>query len=251
MDIGAHLREAREARGLSTATVAATTRIKPRILEAIERNDVAALPPGPYARGFVAAYAREIGLDPQDAVRRYFAQFESNAPAPAPPAADPVPDGDAGRTLWIPAVAVLAVLIAAGVLASRAGGPVQAPEPMPVGTSGRVGTPAAAAPDLARASLSRDPDTPASPSHGEVSSPLVVTLETTGPAWVAARTDGRRALYQILPAGTTRTLRADREVSLRIGDAGLVRLSVNGRAYGVAGARGEVRSLVLTSDAVR
>lgn len=63
MTPGAKLRAAREAKGLSLHDVATRTRIAQRQLEAIERDDYAALPGIPYAIGFARAYARAINLD--------------------------------------------------------------------------------------------------------------------------------------------------------------------------------------------
>lgn len=60
---GAKLRAAREALGLSLAEVATRTRIALRQLEAVERDDYAALPGIPYAVGFARAYARAVDLD--------------------------------------------------------------------------------------------------------------------------------------------------------------------------------------------
>jgi hypothetical protein len=75
-----------------------------------------------------------------------------------------------------------------------------------------------------------------------------VTLEATGPAWVAATTDGQRSLYQILQPGTTHSLRGAREIALRVGDAGALRLSVNGRPPQVMGAPGQVLTVRLTPE---
>ncbi|WP_176591659.1 helix-turn-helix domain-containing protein [Sphingobium sp. EM0848] len=63
---GARLRAAREAQGLSIQDVATRTRIAQRQLEAIERDDYAALPGIPYAVGFARAYARAIDVDEVD-----------------------------------------------------------------------------------------------------------------------------------------------------------------------------------------
>lgn len=60
---GAKLRAAREAQGLSIQDVATRTRIAQRQLEAVERDDYAALPGIPYAVGFARAYARTVGVD--------------------------------------------------------------------------------------------------------------------------------------------------------------------------------------------
>src|SRR3982751_1455936 len=81
MSIGAQLRASREARGLTLDAVSRTTRVQPRILAAIERDDVAAVPPRPFGRGFVRAYAAEMGLDAEQITHEYFARF---APQAAP-----------------------------------------------------------------------------------------------------------------------------------------------------------------------
>ncbi|NWK95355.1 DUF4115 domain-containing protein [Sphingobium lactosutens] len=63
MSPGAKLRAAREVQGLSIQDVATRTRIAQRQLEAVERDDYAALPGIPYAVGFARAYARTVGVD--------------------------------------------------------------------------------------------------------------------------------------------------------------------------------------------
>src|SRR5262245_5979991 len=84
MSIGAQLRTAREAKGLSLGAVAQRTRVQPRTLVAIELNDLTLLPPRPFGRGFVRAYAQEVDLDPDRTVRDYFAQFPGNGEASTP-----------------------------------------------------------------------------------------------------------------------------------------------------------------------
>lgn len=61
--VGARLRAAREAQGLSLAEIAARTRVPLRHLEAIEVGDFSRLPSATYAVGFVRGYARAIGAD--------------------------------------------------------------------------------------------------------------------------------------------------------------------------------------------
>ncbi|SCW67905.1 protein of unknown function [Sphingobium faniae] len=60
---GVKLRAAREAQGLTIQDVATRTRIAQRQLEAIEKDDYAALPGIPYAVGFARAYARAVNVD--------------------------------------------------------------------------------------------------------------------------------------------------------------------------------------------
>jgi len=68
---GDKLREEREKRGISLDEIAKATKVGPHLLEALERNDLASLPGGPFNKGFVRAYARHIGLDPEATVDEY------------------------------------------------------------------------------------------------------------------------------------------------------------------------------------
>ena len=79
MDMGETLRMAREQQGLSLDVISQKTKIGTEKLRAIEENDIQRLPSGIFLRGFLRAYAREVGLDVEDTVNRYIAQFESQA----------------------------------------------------------------------------------------------------------------------------------------------------------------------------
>ena len=271
MNVGAELRRAREARGVSLARLATTTRIQARVLEALERNDLSGAPPRPYARGFVAAYAREVGLDPDTTVQSYFAQFDHRSD-PAPPDDHPgaaaVPENPPVRTWLLPvaAVAAAAVLVITLIAASQGlhlpfsrdavpqTAVVQgstASEASPVGTSGVTRqapvTPASLASPMASSSTDeRLTATPAGSADLQASGELRVTLLTDAPAWIAATVDGTRQLYEVVEAGSTHTLRVRRALVLRIGDAGAVRWSINGREAVPMGRRGEVRDVRLT-----
>jgi cytoskeletal protein RodZ len=81
VDLGQALRMARESLDLAQDDIAQATHIRARFIDALERLDLAALPAGPFAVGYVRAYARALGLDP-DAVAarlRHEAQLEEAA----------------------------------------------------------------------------------------------------------------------------------------------------------------------------
>jgi cytoskeleton protein RodZ len=244
MDIGARLREAREARGISLEDLAQRTRVQPRLLAAIESNDIARVPPRPYGRGFVRGYAREVGLDPDTTVTQYFAQFE---PIPGPPASDRGPSDTETSPWGSPLVAVVVLALIAG-LALWAGwqrGRTPLPEPQSVGTTGAI------APALVRAGENAPVERAVvSRPVTEAAEPIVVAIETDGPAWVAATADGKRLIYRLLPAGARETISATGNLTIRVGDAGAVRWSVNGRSIGRMGDPGETRTAVVTPDNV-
>jgi len=70
-DFGEQLRRAREARGVTLEAVSDGTRIALRHLEALERSDLGALPPGPFGKGYVRACAKLLGIDPEPILEAY------------------------------------------------------------------------------------------------------------------------------------------------------------------------------------
>lgn len=77
---GARLRRARLARGLEIDDVAAATKITPAYLRFLEEERFDDLPAVVYVRGFVASYARVLGVDAQGAARSYAARYEAHRP---------------------------------------------------------------------------------------------------------------------------------------------------------------------------
>src|SRR5262245_36074568 len=75
VDVGPELAQARKTRALSLDDLSRRTKIGVAALSAIERGDVTQLPGGIFTRGFVRAYAREVGCDPQTAVSRFLAEY--------------------------------------------------------------------------------------------------------------------------------------------------------------------------------
>lgn len=104
--VGAWLREARERAGLSVRDIADRTKIPSTTLDALERDDYARLPGGIFLRAFVRSFAGEVGLDPEEAVRRFVARHPdaSIEETPTPYVANPerivVDEVPAAGRLW-------------------------------------------------------------------------------------------------------------------------------------------------------
>jgi cytoskeleton protein RodZ len=250
VDIGAQLRAAREAKGLSIGALAGRTRIPTRSLTAIELNDRSSLPPHPFGRGFIRTYAEEVDLDPDQLVRDYFAQFPTG-PAPAPVAAT----RETFESVWQPgsrwagmgtAVAILVVVVAAAVVFGRRGDSAARLET--VGTTGQSPATSTAIPtpgSVARSDAATTPSVTA-PTAPPQSTAITVTLSMSRPCWIDARVDGRRTIYRTLQAGERETLRGERDVAIRFGDAGAVTWTINGRDAGTPGLAGAVRDVLIT-----
>lgn len=241
MAIGAALRQAREQHGLSLDDISRVTRIQPRFLEALEQEAYSRLPPRPYIRGMVAAYAREVGLDSGEAVRDYCADLDlREAQAPASPPDGPSDSVADKSSRFRPAPLAIGAVLAIGVVVAW-NLPTRAPTPGPqaVGTAG-FGQPVAAV-SAAGNPATADPGTPDSAD-------LAIVLEASGPSWVAASTDGTRVVYRVLQPGERETLRARREIAMRIGNAGGISWTVNGQERGTMGKAGEVRDVMLSKE---
>lgn len=112
MQVGVELAEARQQLGLSLEDISSRTKISVERLVAIERGDVAQLPPLVYLNGFLRAYATEVHLDPDDIANRYLTAVEQHTPPPSPsptgaPSEDPLDEfsseADLGAGAALPA----------------------------------------------------------------------------------------------------------------------------------------------------
>jgi len=68
---GHELRTARERAGISRESIAERLRLAADQLDALEHDDYSELPPPAFVRGYFRAYARELGLDPEEYITAY------------------------------------------------------------------------------------------------------------------------------------------------------------------------------------
>ena len=250
MDVGHELRQARERRDMSRQKFSRITKISPHVLQVIEASDGSRLPARVFTRGFVRSYALEVGLDPDDAVRRYCEQFEPEEPATPPTvehAADPSPAAHLENTLRRAfqrlrqgRFGTAAVLILVGLTIVML-------------TTRRETTLSSAAP-------SREPAVatagfvPAGPveaaavgTSGTIDA-LHVAIAPTGPCWVQATIDDTRVFGATLNTGDRRTIDAPSAVTLRIGDPATFAFTINGHPARVVGASAHAVTVRITRD---
>lgn len=230
------------------------TKIRAPYLAALEEERFETLPPRPYSTGYLRTYAIALGLDPQ----ALLAAFEGRLPPLAPtrlseavdiPLEPPAPPSRVRRMvtvgLWIliPLVIFLAVVLYVNVRDLVRSGPQTVPSPPAVASAtprpAPSPTPAAGvapAPALSPAAVS-------SPSGPAVEAPITLVMAATGESWLRVTVDGRRAFQGHVFAGETRTWSAERELEIKIGNAAVVEVTVNGRSLGVLGRPGQVVTL--------
>src|SRR6266542_3086031 len=122
MDIGLGLRQARQARALSLDDISQATKISPTLLKAIENDAFDRIPPGLFTRGYLRAYARAVGVEPEGVVERYRESFLAQ-PVESEPEQESVADSDAPVTeskhTEILQIAVIAIVAIAYLAAQR------------------------------------------------------------------------------------------------------------------------------------
>ncbi len=270
---GRNLRREREMRGISLDEIAQHTKISTRMLEAIESDRFEQLPGGVFNRSFVLHYARYLGLDETLVgsefdlaagtlaavdVQKVAAQRErADDPAAAVEGAGArsprrtlraslaasllllaLGGYGAWKWQWLGALGSGAATPAPGVAATGgAKAPVAAqtqgaPNPPPAGggDASNGGTPAAATPSVSSTARLR------------------LQVDTMGPSWVAAFADGKKSWEADLGPKETRTVDADANIRLRVGNAGAVVLTLNGETQPPLGRRGEAKTIQFTHE---
>ena len=79
---GPLLRQIREAVGVELREIAERSKIGMAYLQALEADLFAKLPALVYVRGFLAEYARALGLDVERVKQTYLARFRAARPSP-------------------------------------------------------------------------------------------------------------------------------------------------------------------------
>ena len=281
--IGETLRRERLRRGWNLERVAAETKISLHLLEAIELDRFDRLPGGVFARNFVRQYARTLQIDDEEILAAFRQQFEE--PAETEVAPEPVNLPSSGISPWSalrdrlgPGSSlsafmglVVVILICAGVYslwqkarrstpAARTVASAVTPsvaQPTAPTTAKPVQTPK---PDFRRAELSESgtiqaPERPASKPVAPVpaaetiaagNAAMRVAFKAAEPVWVSIRRDGTHVYSGTLESQQTREFDADQRMTVLVGNAGSLDVSLNGKPVGPIGPRGEIRLLVLT-----
>lgn len=248
---GAILRAAREQRGLTPEECAVSLRARTGQVAAMERGDLSGFGGDIYARGFLRSYARLVGVDPQEVL-----DLHGNDPLFAGPV---LPEHAPLRLRreapgWL--LGLVGVIVVAGIITAVLGlGGRRVPPAVPP-TDAALDAPAA--PDVAA---------PVVPAPAPDPAPTVRAPEPTGPpvdivlifertSWLEVLVDDIAVVLapsetgMLVAAGETLRFSGQESVTLRLGNAGGVRVELNGEELGSAGRPGEVVRVAYGPDGV-
>lgn len=89
--LGEELKRRREERDVTLTDISEATRIGTRFLKAIEADNYGVLPGGIFTRSFIRAYAKQVGMDEEEAIALYQQQVTGVAAEAAPQRVEPPP----------------------------------------------------------------------------------------------------------------------------------------------------------------
>jgi transcriptional regulator with XRE-family HTH domain len=245
-DFGSKLRAARERRGVSLRQIAARTKISVSALEALEKNDITRLPGGIFSRAFVRSYAAEIGLDPEEAIEDFIAQFPHDSVTAGHPQTSQADDFDAIESERRTASAFLKLVAISLPIAGVV---------LYYGTAGRRKTAGDAVHGVAVAggasgstNLASDRGAAAGPPAvpAVAREPLSVELTARRVCAVTVTIDGTAQPEHLLAAGDRERFAADRELVLKVADAAAVSWTINGEPARPLGLSGQPATISLT-----
>lgn len=244
--VGRALQQARIDARLTVDEVSTSTRVRVPIVQGIEEDDFTRCGGDVYARGHIRTLARAVGLDAEALVAQ-FDEEHGGRPEPTPAAAlfeaeriRPEPR----RPNWTAAMvaAIVAVVGFVGFTLFNGGGDDS-------GT--KVADPK---PSAKPTTQKPTPTRPADPKPSESAIAGVPADKVTvrvvadeGNSWVSAEDHSGKLLYEgQLKDGATKTFTDDERVNLVLGNAGAMRLWVNGKEVDRLGDAGNVERVSYT-----
>lgn len=262
--IGEELRDARIALGVSIEDAATQLRINKRYLQALEEGRIKDLPGAAYAVGFVRSYATALGLDADDAVRR-FRDLSGSTVARSGDLVFPEPVPSRGIPTGILA-AIGGAIALAGYIAwyqwsGRGERVVDSVPPLPPRLERAAEAPAAReappAPVLepplpAPAPVTAPPPPPPPPPRIDPDKPRIV-IRAKGESWVQIRDNpGNRVLAdRVMRNGETIEIPNRAGIVLTTGKAENLDILVDGQDVDPFGGPGVKRNIMLEADRLK
>jgi cytoskeleton protein RodZ len=257
--VGEELREARIALGVSVEDAATQLRINKRYLMALEEGRVKDLPGAAYAVGFVRSYATALGLDADDAVRR-FRDMSGTAVTKSGELVFPEPVPSRGIPTGILAAIGVAIALAGYIAwyqwSGRGERVVDSVPPLPprleraaeATTPREAPAPAAEPPAPAPAPVAAPPP----PPRIDPDKPRIV-IRAKGESWVQIRDNpaNRVITDRVLRSGETIEIPNRPGIVLTTGKAENLDLLLDGQEVEAFGGPGVRRNIALEPDRLR
>ena len=245
--VGTRLYRERESQGRSLDEIAAATKIPQRHLEAIEAEDLDALPGVLFTRNFVRQYAVALKLDPEPLLAALPKVDHASGPLPVAPKDPRSPRWDSREKSLAKAAVWMVVLLGGATVIYR-----KLSLPSDPATGMATSVHASPAAPVAQSPVPQSPAPPPLPavntSVNPDASPVQVTITALRSSWVGLTADGKSSFAGTLEPNETKEISATEQVKLVAGNAGGVTVSLNGKTLDPIGPEGQVRVVKLTAE---
>ncbi|MEU1121290.1 MULTISPECIES: helix-turn-helix domain-containing protein [unclassified Streptomyces] len=251
LPIGRVLRQARIDAGLTVDEISTSTRVRIPIVHAIEQDDFSRCGGDVYARGHIRTLARVVGVDPAPLLAQYDEGHGGHPPAPTPAAplfeAERI-RSEPRRPNWTAAMvaAIVAVIGFVGFTAFGGGDDKDSSKSLAEGP-----TPAASQP-VKKPKPAKPADPKPDPSDSAIAGVprdkvTVKVVAPDGRSWISAKDHSGRTLFDgVLEQGQDKTFQDKQKIDLVLGDAGAIKLYVNGKQVDNEFEPGQVERLTYT-----
>ena len=251
MSLGALIAKSRTDARLSIEDLSKLTNIPATLLRDMENNNFAKCGGETYARGHLRNIATKVGIDE----RIFLDLFESEVTAPAKPIRELLNENNVTMPYQEPKRISWKILAAgsAAALILFAGAQIffldsENPAELEVITTASA-TPSEPAAESVVPSTTASPETT---TTSTVSGPAGVNIElvaSRGATWLYATNEEGKVLFSgMIRMGNSKNFIQPEQVNLRVGNAGGVDISVNGKDVGSVGADREVVNLTYNAD---
>jgi cytoskeletal protein RodZ len=252
---GEILKKKREELGYNLKEIAKTLRIRSDYLKAIEEGTFEKLPVEVYTKGYIRAYAKFLKTDPEIVIKDYMEKIAppviEKQPDPAAPAEHIVKEEKAAPRYSITAITLSAAATAALliVLSLFFFAPEEPKTPLPEKTAPtsvalQPGSPAQEKENTEKAKT----ETAANPQGEKTAKEHSLDILASDKTWILVTIDNTETKEMLLNKGESAKLSAKNGFSLKIGNAGGIKLIFDGNDMGVPGENGKVITLKLPSD---
>ncbi|MEN1888412.1 helix-turn-helix domain-containing protein [Streptomyces mirabilis] len=252
LSVGRALRQARIEAGLTVDDVSNATRVRIAIVHAIEQDDFAPCGGDVYARGHIRTLARAVRIDPAPLLARYDAEHGGRpAPTPAAPMfeAERIRPERRGPN-WTAAMvaAIVAVIGFVGFTVVKGNGGSDAKSSVAEGSTPTASTSTTSA----SSKISKPADPKPEPTDSAIAAAPQdkVTVQVSAPdgrSWISAKDHNGRLLFDgLLKQGESKTFQDKTKIDLVLGDAGAIKLYVNGKKIDDQFQPGQVERLTYT-----
>lgn len=242
--VGRALQQARADAQLTVDEISTSTRVRVPIVQAIEQDDFSQCGGDVYARGHIRSLARAVGLDSAPLVQQY---DEEHGGRPAPTPAAPLFETEKirpepRRPNWTAAM-VAAIVAVVGFVGFTLAGGGDSESSKPVADK----TPKPAKTQPAPEQTVADPEPSASAVAGAAPNKVTARMVAKTNSWISAEDHNGRLIHEgVLKKGQMKTFTDDKKLRLVLGNAGGVKLYVNGKEIKDIGETGQVQRLTYT-----